>query len=506
MLLKSILSKGIALLVIGLAPKPVWSADKEKMNILFITVDDLRPELKCYGATFMYTPNIDQLAAEGMLFKRAYVQQAICMATRASVMSGIRPENKRLYSCGSLQELAPETVTLTEHFARNGYLLQGIGKVYHYPEDHLEQFGAHYYNPKDQYPDRGYMTDEARAEAAANGKFQAIKKGRGPAYEMSDVEDNSYIDGGNADFAIEKLKEFSQQDEPFFMAFGLQKPHLPWTSPRKYWDMYDVRDIGLSAAADSTENVTPYSLINWGELRSYFGIPQGNDPIADELAIQLRHAYYASVSYADAQLGRVLDALDELGLKENTIIVLWGDHGWKLGDHLSWCKHSTYEIDTRVPFIISVPGMKNRGRETLSFAEMVDIYPTLCELAGISAPPHLEGNSLVPILEDPKQQIKDAAFSIYPRSDREIPGRNLYDFSEPGRVVIGYSMRTEKYRYTEWIHIESGKTLAMELYDHTIDSLENHNVANDKASEALIGQLSSRLHSHYDSSIPGILP
>lgn len=502
--MKPILRKGVALLAMGLCLNPAWGAEKEKPNVLFITVDDLRPELGCYGNALMHTPHIDQLAAGGMLFQRAYVQQAICMATRASVLSGIRPENKRLYSCGSLHELAPEIVTLTEHFANNGYSLQGIGKVYHYPEDHQEQFGDHYYNPRDQYPDRGYMTEEARAEAAANGKFHSIKRGRGPAYEMAEVPDNSYIDGGNADFAIERLKAFKSQDEPFFMAFGLQKPHLPWTSPKKYWDLYDVADIELSAAADSTENVTPYSLINWGELRSYFGIPQGNDRIPDELAIQLRHAYYASVSYADAQLGRVLDALDELGLKENTIIVLWGDHGWKLGDHASWCKHSTYEIDTRVPFIISAPGMKNRGRETYSFAEMVDIYPTLCELAGISTPPHLEGRSLVPVLEDPQLQVKDAAFSIYPRSDLKVPGRNLYDFSELGRVVIGYSMRTEHYRYTEWIHIESGKTLDRELYDHARDPLENRNMAYDVANADLIGQLSEKLHGHYDASIPGI--
>ena len=265
-----------------------------------------------------------------------------------------------------------------------------------------------------------------------------------------------------------------------------------------------MNDIELSAAYDSTENVSPYSLINWGELRSYFGIPQGHENISDELAIQLRHAYYASVSYADAQLGRVLDALEELGLKENTIVVLWGDHGWKLGDHSSWCKHSTYEIDTRVPFIISVPGMKNKGRETYSFVEMVDIYPTLCDLAGIEQAPHLEGNSLVPILEDPLYEVKDAAFSIYPRSDKKIPGRNLYDFSELERVVIGYSMRTERYRYTEWIHIESGKTLDKELYDHETDFLENYNVAGDIENEALIRDLSAKLHGHYDEAIPGI--
>ena len=233
-LTKSIIKVGITVQVMLFSMNPSLASDKDKMNVLFITVDDLRPQLNCYGNKQMHTPAIDQLAADGMLFQRAYVQQAICMATRASVLSGIRPENKRLYSCGSLQELAPGITTLTEQFANNGYQLQGIGKVYHYLTDHKEQFGDAYYNPVSEYPTRGYMTDEARAEGVSNGKFHPIKKERGPAYEMSDVPDNSYIDGGNADFAIEKLKEFKELETPFFMAFGLQKPHLPWTSPKKY--------------------------------------------------------------------------------------------------------------------------------------------------------------------------------------------------------------------------------------------------------------------------------
>ena len=212
---QSAIRVGICMLFLLLPFISVQGVEKEKMNILFITVDDLRPELNCYGNKMMHTPGIDRLAADGMLFQRAYVQQAICMATRASVLSGIRPENKRLYSCGSLQDLAPETLTLTEHFANNGYSLQGIGKVYHYPEDHLEQFGDAYYNPKNKFPTRGYVTDEARAEGVSNGKFHSIKKDRGPAYEISDVPDNSYIDGANADFAIEKLKEFKDQEAPF---------------------------------------------------------------------------------------------------------------------------------------------------------------------------------------------------------------------------------------------------------------------------------------------------
>jgi len=469
------------------------NVEKPKMNVLFISMDDLRTELNCYGKSAMKTPSIDKLASEGMVFNRAYCQQAICMASRASIMSGIRPENQKIYNTSSLKDLAPDVLTMNKHFSKNGYSTDAIGKVYHYDSDNIAQFGNNWHDVKDKYKGKGYITEEAISELNANSKFNPGKRGNGPAYEMADVPDNYYVDGANADYVISKLKTFKKQTQPFFLALGFHRPHLPFCAPKKYWDMYPAEDISLSSAPDYPTNLTPYSLTNWGELRGYFGIPQGHDQVSDELAIQLRRAYYASVSYADAQLGKVMEALEKYGLKENTIIVFWGDNGFKLGDHHAWSKHTNFEIDAQVPLIISVPKMKNSGAKTYSFAELVDLYPTLCELAGIDKPKHLEGESLVPILENPSNQTRDAAFSIFPRNR-----------TNDKKTITGFSMRTDQYRYTEWIHIASGRKLGFELYNHKTDSLENFNVANDKANTEIIKALSVKLHKKFDESIPGL--
>ncbi|MCK5136782.1 MAG: sulfatase-like hydrolase/transferase [Bacteroidales bacterium] len=468
-------------------------AKKGTPNILFIAVDDLRPEVNCYGATHMQTPHIDRLAGEGLLFERAYCQQAICMASRASIMSGIRPENRKLYNCSSLLELAPEVVTLNEHLADQGYATYSIGKIYHHGEDRSDQFPGSWADPTDQWAGRGYITPEAILEMEANGKFDPAKAPKGPAYEMADVPDNAYIDGYNADLAVEKLKEYKKQEGPFFLALGFHKPHLPWCAPKKYWDMYPTEGIELSPAPGFPEGMTPFTLTNWGELRGYFGIPQGTDQVPDELALQLRRAYYASVSYMDAQLGKVLDALEKYGHKENTIVILWGDHGWKLGDHHAWSKHTNFEFDTRVPLIISVPGMGTAGRRSMSFAEFVDVYPTLCDLAGIPKPAHLQGESLVPVLNDPEERIREYACSIFPRNRMD-----------DARTVTGFSIRTDQYRYVEWIHLASGKTMASELYDHESDRLETINVAQHPDFRKEVLRLSKILHIQYDAAIPGI--
>lgn len=472
-------------------------AQKEKKvvapNILFIALDDLRPEINCYGAEHMKTPGIDKLASQGMLFQRAYCQQSICMASRASIMTGTRPEYNKLYNCNALVDLAPDLLTLNEHLANNGYATYSIGKIYHHASDRGDQFGENWFDPTDRWTGRGYSSDEAISEIAANEKFDKGKRDKGPAYEMMDVPDNHYVDGTNAEHAVKLLKKFSKSDQPFFLGFGLHKPHLPWNVPKKYWDLYPPEEIELSPVPDFPEGLTPYTLTNWGELRGYFGIPQGNDEIPDELALQLRRAYYASVSYADAQVGKVLDALEKYGLRENTIVVLWGDHGWKLGDHRAWGKHTNFEFDTRVPMIISVQGMSTAGKSTMSFAEFVDIYPTLCELAGIPLPGHLQGESLVPVLEDPEAKIKNYACSIFPRNR-----------TEDERTITGFSIRTDSYRYIEWIHLQSGITMAKELYDHKEDPIEQRNIAESPGYGHAVKELSVILHRQYDDAIPGI--
>lgn len=469
---------------------PIHDAESPQQNVLFIAMDDLRIQLGCYGQSFMKTPNIDRLAAEGIAFRHAYCNQAICMASRASIMSGIRPEHRQIYDCRALEALAPEIVTLNEHFEANGYLTTAIGKVYHHDQDHLAQFGENWHDPTDQWEGRGYISDEAISEMVSNGRFDEKKREKGPAYEMADVPDNHYLDGANAEYAIDQLKTLEQQDQPFFMALGFHKPHLPWCAPKQYWDMYPVDEIALSPAPDYPSNLTPFSLTNWGELRGYFGIPQGTDEISDELAIQLRRAYYASVSYADAQLGKVLDALDELGLRENTIVVLWGDHGWKLGDHHAWSKHTNFEIDVQVPLIISAPDLDQAGLQTESFAELVDLYPTLCDLAGIETPDHLEGISLVPVLKDPGTNSRKEAFSIFPR-----------DRTDETKTVTGFCIGTEDFRYVEWIHLMSGEVKARELYDHRNDAWENHNVADDPSYADIRSSLAQRLRQKFDTAM-----
>ncbi|MCI4670675.1 MAG: alginate lyase family protein [Bacteroidia bacterium] len=464
-----------------------------RMNVLFISIDDLRPDFGAYGQDLVHSPNLDRLAKDGLLFRKAYCQQAICMASRASLMSGIRPENKRIYTCASLTDLVPNVLTLNQHFKENGYKTLCIGKVYHHDEDHIDQFGEDWHDPKENWTGRGYITPEAKDLIRVNKRFDASKKEKGPAYEIANVQDNEYLDGANADFAISKLKKLKKSKKPFFMALGFHKPHLPWCAPKKYWDLYKPEEMTLSPAPEFPSGQTAYSLTNWGELRGYYGIPQGKDQIPDEMAIQLKRAYYACVSYVDAQLGRVLDALEKNGLRENTIVLLWGDHGWKLGDHHAWSKHTNFEVDTRVPLIISTPRMKTDGEQSNAFAELLDMYPTLCDLTGVPKPDHLEGQSLVPILENPENEVHQDVFSIFPRDRRS-----------EDRTVSGFSLRTTGFRYTEWIQLASGRKMAAELYDHRSDSLENYNVAEMEPYKEIVRELAAKLHQKFDQAIKGI--
>ncbi|MCF8381554.1 MAG: alginate lyase family protein [Bacteroidales bacterium] len=458
-------------------------------NILMIAVDDLRTELGCYGSEHMHTPNIDRLALQGVMFQNAHTQQSICMASRASLMTGIRPENREIYNCKSVEELMPDVVTLNKYFETNGYLTYGVGKIYHYGSDHKRNF-EEWFDPTERWAGKGYISDEAIAEMEANGRVNEADNIKGPAYEMQDVPDDYYIDGYNTVHVLKKIKEFKKSKKPFFLAMGFHKPHLPWTCSKKYWDLYPVESIELSPVPDTPEGVTPYTNTNWNELRSYFGMPQGETDMPDELAITLRRAYFASVSYVDAQIGKILDALEKNGLKENTIVILWGDHGWKLGDYGKWSKHTNYTFDTNVPLIISYPGMNQKGVIEPSFAELVDIYPTLCELAGLQTPNHLEGNSLVPVPENPELEKDTVAWSIFPRNKDDV-----------NEVIIGYSMRTKSYRYTEWIHNLSGKTLDFELYDVVNDPYETNNL---RSRHQNYKALKKALHLHYDASIPGM--
>ncbi|QCX01332.1 sulfatase [Aggregatimonas sangjinii] len=458
--------------------EPDKEKDRRPLNILFIAVDDLRTELNCYGAKHIKSPNIDRLANNGICFTKAHVQQAICMASRASLLTGIRPERHGIYTGESVTDILPEVLTMNKFFAQNGYEIASLGKIYHHGEDTKKQFGDDYIAPNPTWRGLGYVTEKAIAQMKLTEK-----EGRGPAYEAADVHDTLYQDGLNTLNAMRKLEELQKIDKPFFMSIGLVKPHLPFVAPQKYWDMYPEESVILSKFQERPKHTSKYTVRPGGELTNYYGMPTAFEDIADSTAITLRRGYYASVSYADAQVGKLMDKLDELDLREHTVVVLWGDHGYKLGDYGSWCKWSNMNIDTNVPFIFSVPHGK-KGVTYDQSVEVLDLYPTLAELCKLTPPSHLEGKSLVPILDDPESEPgqKSYAFSIWPDN------RWNYD-----KTVMGYSVSDDRYNYVEWVQLKTGEVLERELYDHEKDPMETSNVISEVQYKEVINELAEKV-------------
>jgi arylsulfatase A-like enzyme len=469
-------------------------ADAMRPNVLFIAVDDLRPELGCYGATHIKSPHIDKLAASGTQFNRAYCQQAVCSPSRTSLLTGLRPDSTKVYDLQThFRKHLPSVVTLPQHFKQNGYHVEAMGKLYHGGLDDAASWSVPLWNARGN-ANRSRNTQGNRATAAQPTPEELERRAReqqarrraskrGPAWQAPDVADNELADGAMAEHAVERLKDLATKDQPFFLAVGFYKPHLPFIAPKRYFDLYNPSEIKLADNPYHPKGSNQYTLTGSGELRGYEGMPK-QGPVSDDDARQLKHAYDACVSYLDANVGRVLDELDRLKLRDNTIVVLWGDHGWKLGEHGEWCKHSNVENDTNVVMLIDAPNMKD-GQRSDSLAEFVDFYPTLCELTGLSRPEHLEGASLVPVLKDAKARVKTAAISQYPRGN-----------------VMGYSLRTDRYRLTRWVDRKNpDKLMAIELYDHQTDPSENQNVANDPAQAETIKQLSGQLAAGWRSAL-----
>jgi iduronate 2-sulfatase len=439
----------------------------DKPNILFIAVDDLRPELGSYGVTHIKSPHIDRLADQGIQFNNAYVQQSICMASRASLLTGFRPEYHDIYTGKSVVDLVPDALTINRHFERNGYQVAAYGKIYHYESDHIAQFGDRWSDGSTELLDNGkYATQDSLDKLELNRRDPVRPHdNRGPAYESADVADDAYGDGYNTKRAIETLRKFKSSKEPFFLAVGFRKPHLPFNAPRKYWDIYPPDSIEPAEIREPPRYSTQYTLRDPGELRNYYGMPKHKgEPVGLETELILRRAYFACVSYVDALVGKLLDELDALGLAENTIVILWGDHGYKLGDYGNWNKWSNLSIDTRVPLIVKAPGLQG-GRQSDALVELVDIYPTLSELSGLATPPHLQGTSLVPLLQKPDLAWKKTVFTLWPhyRDDFE-------------QTITGFSVKTKEYNYVEWTRLATGEVLAAELYDYKNDSHETINV------------------------------
>ncbi|MGJ8724113.1 MAG: sulfatase [Roseibacillus sp.] len=543
---KPLLSLSLRLLVaLTFATLPVSTLqadDSNRPNILFIAVDDLRPELGCYGSEIAITPNIDKLAQNGVLFERAYCQQPICAPSRASLMCGARTDTLKLAkNADYFRDLNPEVVTLSQHLIANGYDAVQVGKIYHNDAHSDNEKSWNRQPAKITLPKAvTYALPENRAIQAKNKEILEAKYGvgigrtglvQGPAYEMADVPDTTYRDGRNAQVAIETLKELKEDGKPFFLGMGFYKPHLDFIAPKKYWDLYDPAKIPAAPNPVPPEGSAAMGLHASFELRVRDGIPKKGN-IGPELATTLKHAYLACASYIDAQIGMVMNALDESGLRDNTIVVFWGDHGWHLGEMGIWGKATNYEISARVPLIISLPDKFKgaKGKNTDALTELVDLYPTLCDFAEIETPAHVEGTSLKPVLLDPTHPWKKAAFTQFPNPAlREwaaaplSPGmretffgplieeveakitaqqgenwdRELYE-----NHLMGYSMRTDQHRLVLWQDMRKPESdpVFVELYHYADSTHETKNIADENPE--LVAKLLKQFRSGWKGSLP----
>ena len=464
----------------------------QPLNVLFIAVDDLRPELGCYGAAHMKTPHLDRLASQGMLFERAYCQVAVCNPSRSSVLSGTRPDTTGvLDNQHFMRPNMPDVISLPQHFKNHGYTSLSLGKIFHHSEREPGDDPQSWSEPSWYHgePFKHWFTQESLEyvkQLKALPKAQQPKKLRAAPFEAADEPDASYPDAQTAAKAIETLQRLKAEAKPFFLGVGFVKPHLPFTCPQKYWDLYPETSIQLAANAQRPKAAPEPAFHNNYELRSYGTVPE-NGPISDAMALKLIRGYRACVSFMDAQLGRVLDELDRLGLRENTLIVLWGDHGYHLGENGLFTKMTNFEQGTRVPLLVSHPGMKTAGKRTRALVELVDLYPTLAQLCDLPLPKHLEGTSFAPLLENPDQPWKKAAFSQYLRTGKP--------------PHTGRSLRTDRWRYTEW-HDLKGKPTGVELYDELKDPQETVNLANDPTHAQTVKQLAAQLQSGWKAAQP----
>jgi iduronate 2-sulfatase len=443
-------------------------------NVLLICVDDLKPNLGCYGDKIAKSPHLDALAKRSVLFERAYCNQAVCAPSRNSLLTGLRPTTLGIYDLGTnFRKSRPDAVTLPQCFMRNGWRTEALGKIFHVGHGNHED-PASWSVPHWKTEVIAYALPESRSNAGLT-REEALFAGRsaqglpkGAAYEAADVADDAYPDGALAEEAIRRLKSASEKaDEPFFLAVGFVKPHLPFCAPKKYWDLYDRDAFELAEVRQPPEGSPGYAPQFGGELRQYRDVPE-KGPLDDDLQRTLIHGYYACISYMDAQLGRVIDELDRLGLAENTIIVLWGDHGWHLGDHGMWCKHTNYEQAAHIPLMVAAPGAVG-GSRSASLVETVDLYPTLCELAGLPAPEGLDGASFATNLKDADAPTKDFIVHVFPR---QKPGAGQ---------VLGRAVRTERYRLVEWKKIGAlPESAEFELFDYQDDPLERKNLAAER--------------------------
>lgn len=489
--------------------------NSSKPNVLFIAIDDLKPVLGCYGNKLVKSPNIDRLAKMGTVFMSNYCQQAVCGPTRASLMTGKRPDYTKIWDLKTrMRDMNPDILTIPQHFAAQGYVTSGVGKIYHpscvdkdfdkpswtipflvagedaYADDENGGGAGVYKNPETLALIAKYTKEaEEKGMKKKEAKDYVVSKIK-PSTECIDVPDNAYEDGVNALVAKDQLAKLAKDKKPFFFAVGFHKPHLPFVAPKRYWDLYNREDMPIAEFQEHAENSPQIAYHKSGELRNYTDIPAAatrsestlNVGLTLEKQKELVHGYYAAVSYTDAQVGILLDQMEALGLMKNTIIILWGDHGWHLGDHDLWEKHTNFEQATRTPMIIAAPGIKPGKAKANS--EYVDIFPTLCDLSGIIIPRNLDGVSLKPMMDDKKASVKEYSVSQYPRSLKAEEAKKL---GLKDRSLMGYALRTQQYRFIIWMNkftskepFDASKVYAKELYDYEKDPLEKVSVIGDK--------------------------
>ena len=456
------------IVLLGLLSQATIAQDSGQPNVLVIIVDDLRPEIGAYGDEVVQTPNIDALAATGVVFENAFTAVPVCGASRAAFISGRKPTTARfLHARSRLDEEFPDAATLPGHFRSHGYHTISNGKVFDATADSAGSWSEPAWNPE------GDWTSSLARNARRDDLQRAYRENPpgvpGPAFERVDVPDEAYPDGKLAQKTIDDLTRMRDLDSPFLIMAGFRKPHLPFSAPASYWSLYDPADFALPSTYYRTPEGAPSNPIhNFTELRAYAGIP-ATGPLGDRQALNLIHAYHAAVSYADAQVGKVLSALTDLGLDDNTIVVLLGDHGWSLGEHTLWNKHTLFDIALRTPVIIRAPN-KTSAR-TRSIASLLDLFPTLVELTGLPVPADLDGVSLLPVIDDPTSEVRSASIS---------------------RWFDGASIRTRQYRYTDW-RDESGGVTARMLFDLTVDPDETRNVAEESDYQETVAELSALL-------------
>lgn len=464
-------------------------------NVLFVVADDLKCAISPYGDPNAVTPNLERLAKRGLTFERAYCQQAVCNPSRSSFLTGLRPNTVGVDDLGKyFRDTAKggsTLVTLPQHFKNHGYFCQDIGKIFH--------------NMGETQDRRSWSIDEVLFEGthADDTVFKNTppqpgleKPGyKAPVTEAHDVPDTAYRDGQIANLAAAALRDHPVDGQSFFLAVGFWRPHLPFVAPKKYWDLYDPAKLAAPEPPNPPEHVPAIAMHSSKEIKGYGEVPKDREFTENEIR-HFRHGYYASISFLDAQLGEILDALDASGHANNTIIVFTSDHGFHIGEHSLWGKTSNFELDARVPLIIADPREpQSHGQHTDALAELVDLYPTLGSLAGIEAdlPKRLEGDNLKPVIQDPATVIKDAAFTQHQRPFYGPPSK---------WIAWGYSIRTERWRYTEWREIKTGKVMDRELYDHPSDPTETRNLAGMSEHRQAVQKLSQRIAAQFGATNP----